>query len=657
MLLCCDTEVFKKHWLFLAYDMLTGQKTVIENNAEEMRRFYESHKNWFWCAYNASYDSAIIKAILLDLDPYDMSQFLIEKGGTAYQFDKRTFDLQLYTYDAMYDKMKSLKKLEAFMGESIVETEVDFSLDRELTEEEKASTRFYCENDVLMLAKVMSLTTNHFFAKWGLIKRFNLPLSFISRTNGQIVTEALRGERISYNDEWDLEFPKYDCKIKKYRELVQWYFQPENQWLRRMRPKKTKPNEMTEEKNDGLECVIGGCKSVISWGGFHGSRDGYITHGKIVDADVTSFYPSIMIKWGAISRSSKSPEVLPEVFEEQVHLKMIGDKFNREPLKVVVNTIYGLSGAESSELCDKKQAHTVCLTGQIMLIDLIEQLEDYVTFFNLNTDGVFFTYDGKEETWGKIQEIMDDWQKRTKMGLESEKYNRMIQSNVNNYIACPEKLVNDKGYPNWKPKGAMSKLGSILDNNLSIVSKALNYFFVFGKEPTETIYECDDLIEFQNIYGRTADFKFCYHNPRFTTTLATTVDKKGNVKDKTMKIICDDGELLSEKTFRVFAVTDNTGSLYKSKQYRIEAAKFTGAPDNLIIWNDSVKGVKTSALPTLDREWYVRETWRRILLYYFTSSVIKSGFFDKVSEEKLTEMKNEVREKVKESIDGANKLA
>jgi hypothetical protein len=45
------------------------------------------------------------------------------------------------------------------------------------------------------------------------------------------------------------------------------------------------------------------------------------------------------------------------------------------------------------------------------------------------------------------------------------------------------------------------------------------------------------------------------------------------------------------------------------------------------------------------------------LLYYFTSSVIKSGFFDKVSDEKLTEMKNEVREKVKESIDGANKLA
>ena len=56
MLLCCDTEVFKKHWLFLAYDMLTGQKTVIENNAEEMRRFYESHKNWIWCAYNATQD-------------------------------------------------------------------------------------------------------------------------------------------------------------------------------------------------------------------------------------------------------------------------------------------------------------------------------------------------------------------------------------------------------------------------------------------------------------------------------------------------------------------------------------------------------------------------------------------------------------------------
>ena len=103
----------------------------------------------------------------------------------------------------MFDKTKSLKKLEAFMGESIVETEVDFSLDRELTEDEKASTRYYCENDVLMLAKVMSLTTNHFFAKWGLIKRFDLPISYISRTVGQIVAEALGGERTERYEEWD----------------------------------------------------------------------------------------------------------------------------------------------------------------------------------------------------------------------------------------------------------------------------------------------------------------------------------------------------------------------------------------------------------------------------------------------------------------------
>ena len=76
----------------------------------------------------------------------------------------------------------------------------------------------------------------------------------------------------------------------------------------------------------------------------------------------------------------------------------------------------------------------------------------------------------------------------------------------------------------------------------------------------------------------------------------------------------------------------------------------------MVVWNDSVKGLKCDAIPTLDRDWYVRETWRRILLYYFTSDVIKSGFFDRVSEEKLTEMKNEVREKVKESINAATKI-
>ena len=656
MILCCDTEVFKHHWLFLAYDMLTGQKTVIENDPAEMRRFYESHKNWIWAAYNASYDSAIIKAILLDLDPFDMSQFLIERDGTAYQFDKRTYDIQLYTYDAMFDKTKSLKKLEAFMGESIVETEVDFSLDRELTEDEKASTRYYCENDVLMLAKVMSLTTNHFFAKWGLIKRFDLPISYISRTVGQIVAEALGGERTERYDEWDLKFPDYECKIEKYKDVVQWYFQPENQWIRRMRPKKTNPKEMTEEKNEGLQFEIAGCKGSLGWGGLHGSRDGYIASGNIVDLDILSAYPTQMMKWGLISRSSKKPKVLDEIFVEQARLKAIGDKFNRAPLKVAINTIYGLSSADSSTLCDKRQAHMVCLSGQIMLIDLIEQLEPYTILFNLNTDGVFFTYDGTPETWDKIMKVAADWERRTRMTLESDKFVRMVQSNVNNYIACPSDLFDKKGNPNWKPKGGMSKMGSILDNNLSIVAKALNYFFVFGKEPVETIYESDDLIDFQNVYGRTSEFKFCYYNPKFTTREETTTDSKGNPKTKLVKEICDDGELLTDKTYRVFAVTDERGSLYKSKKYRIGASKFTGAPDNLVVWNDSVKGLKCDAIPTLDRDWYVRETWRRILLYYFTSEVIKSGFFDRVSEEKLTEMKNEVREKVKESINASTKI-
>ena len=646
MLLCCDTEVFKKHWLFVAYDMLSGTKTIIENDENALREFYEAHKNWFWAAYNANYDAAIIKAILLGINPYEMSKFLIERDGTAYQYDKRVFDIQLYTYDAMFDKMKSLKKLEAFMGENIVETEVDFNLDRELTEEEKASTRFYCENDVLMLAKVMSLTTNHFFAKWGLIKRFNLPLSYISRTIAQIVAEALGGIRTDWGDEWDLKFPNYECKIKKYWDVVQWYFQPENQWIRRMRPKKTNPSEMTEEKNDGLQFEIAGCKGSLGWGGLHGSRDGYIVSGNIVDLDILSAYPTQMMKWNLISRSSTKPKVLDEIFAEQAHLKSIGDKFNREPLKRAINTIYGISSADSSTLCDKRQAHMVCLSGQIMLVDLIEQLEPYVTLFNLNTDGVFFSYDGTKETWDKIMEISSDWERRTRMKLESEAFSRMIQSNVNNYIACPKDLLKKNGTPNWKPKGQMSKMGSILDNNLSIVSKALNYFFVFGKEPSETIEECDDLIEFQNVYGRTSEFKYCYYNPKFTTR--SEVDSKG--KTKIVKEICDDGELLTDKTYRVFAVTDERGSLYKSKKYRIGATKFTGAPNNLIVWNESVKGLKTDVIPTLDREWYVKETWRRILLYYFTSSVIKSGFFDKVSEKELTEMKDEVRNKVRESI-------
>jgi len=44
--------------------------------------------------------------------------------------------------------MPSLKKIEGNLGKSIVESKVDFNIDRKLTPEENLETIKYCEYDV-----------------------------------------------------------------------------------------------------------------------------------------------------------------------------------------------------------------------------------------------------------------------------------------------------------------------------------------------------------------------------------------------------------------------------------------------------------------------------------------------------------------------------
>ena len=55
-------------------------------------------------------------------------------------------------------------------------------------------------------------------------------------------------------------------------------------------------------------------------------------------------------------------------------------------LKLVNNTTYGASGAKFNALYDKRMANSICYTGQLLLIDLIEKLEvlgDKIQFIQL----------------------------------------------------------------------------------------------------------------------------------------------------------------------------------------------------------------------------------------------------------------------------------
>ena len=220
-----DFEVFKYDWLVCICDPVKRQWYVIHNNKEGLKRFYEEHKRDIWVGYNSrSYDTFILKGILLDFDPYEINDWIIAKGRKGWEFSSMFNRIQLYNYDCMPAKDASLKQLEGFMGNDMRETSVPFYIDRKLTPEEYVEIVKYCKHDVEQTLEVFIRNKAAFDAHMSMLKTFQLPFNNISKTQAQLSALALGAVRKEWDDEWNYSI--VDClNIEKYKQVVNWYEQ------------------------------------------------------------------------------------------------------------------------------------------------------------------------------------------------------------------------------------------------------------------------------------------------------------------------------------------------------------------------------------------------------------------------------------------------
>ena len=79
--------------------------------------------------------------------------------------------------------------------------------------------------------------------------------------------------------------------------------------------------------------------------------------------------------------------------------KAAGDKVTANALKLVVNTTYGASLNKYNDLFDPLMGRSVCITGQLFLLELANHLlADCSTLkvIQLNTDGIMVSFDDSE---------------------------------------------------------------------------------------------------------------------------------------------------------------------------------------------------------------------------------------------------------------------
>lgn len=236
-----------------------------------------------------------------------------------------------------------------------------------------------------------------------------------------------------------------------------------------------------------------------------------------VHFDIASFYPSLMVNYGVY------PEhLVKEAFVNLV--KWLRDtrvqaKHSTEPyidgipkdvlaqvLKIVINSIYGKLGFEAGDICDRLAVLNVTINGQLLIMMLCEELElNGIEVVSANTDGIVVKLYKKDKE--KFDKITTNWMDITKFGADSEEYKCYINRDINNYII--EEINGKVSY-----KGAMNPLMYAVDlskgYDMPIVAQAVSNYFLKGKPVLETLYECNNILDFcktQNV-GRGFNVKY-----------------------------------------------------------------------------------------------------------------------------------------------------
>lgn len=571
-----DFEVFKCDWLVVIINPIEKTKTIIVNDKNQLEQYHKGHEDEIWVGYNnRRYDQYIAKAILLDMNPKEVSDWIIVKNMGGWQYSSLFNQIPMINFDTMLRTDTGLKPLEGFMGNDIRETSVDFNIDRKLTTEEIAETIKYCTHDVEQTIEVFLARKAEFDAAMALVKIFNLPLKYLGKTGAQRVATILGGKGLKFDDEF--EFPIADTlKLRKYKHLLDWYKNPEN-W-------NYKKKQIVE---------ICGIPHTLAWGGLHGATGEivykkdkkliktvpYYGEGIYIMADVTAYYPSLQIRYKFGYRNMANPENFEKIHNENLRFKALGDKVARLPYKIADNAISGQLKDEYSPLYDPRENNAICVNGQLLLVDLLEKLEPHIELLvQSNTDGILFKIKSMKD-FDLIDDIVWEWEERTGMRMEFSIFNKVFQKDVNNYL-----LVGSDG--KTKTKGAYTKSLSSIDYDLPIINKAMIEYMVHGTPIQKTIWNCDELKMFQKVVKLSGKYWKAWHNDRYMT----------------------------EKCYRVFA-SNNYGDSYigRAKKQGATIEKFGNTPEHCFIDNTDVNG---KAVPIyLDKQWYINLAKERLKQY------------------------------------------
>ena len=292
-------------------------------------------------------------------------------------------------------------------------------------------------------------------------------------------------------------------------------------------------------------------------------------------------------------------------------------------LKLPLNAYTGTLRAPFNPLYDNLCGFSICITGQLLILQLIHDLQKIPTLemVEANTDAVEFyidTYYVKD-----AEKVLQEWQDYTGLELEKDDVVKIIARDVNNFAEIVRIGDNDyevhykgslfTGKHNFVWNKELKKFeysfkDELKSNSLTICAEAILKNLLFGIPVEDTINKCDDIFRFQMISHLGSTYEKC------------VLEYPDGVQEEL------------QRNNRIYAgITKNDCKIYKIKGDRKDS--LANCPPNPIVDNKNEISIEM-----VNKKWYIKYAKQKISDFVGRKDIYMEEKLEKLKKDELIEM-------------------
>jgi putative DNA primase/helicase len=509
-----DLEVYRDRWCFglhrPGFDrMIDGDRAALGTLLDQLFK-----RGVTLVGYNSiRYDVNVVRAILGGLDPYAISGAIINQDRTP----DEVFGCPKFLVDHidLSERLRrgpyppSLKAIAANLGRPVLR-ELPYPPDKVLSDDE--------------WSKVIEYNSIDLQDTWAVLKEFGpelQALAVISAERGfdvrsvptpRVVEKVFLG---AYQDKHGKKPPKPPSPSAVRFVARGGVVRPKTpaaaEWFERIT---TEQIPVRDGKADvpKAQFRIGRLNIQVGAGGLHSIDQPRVYYEsdkhQLISVDVASYYPNLIAHLGLspVAIGDVGAALYRQLISRRLDVKNRAktetDPAERERLevqstamKLLLNSCFGKLGDQFSPLYDQTSFISVTLSGQLMLIDLIERLRQAgARVLSTNTDGLYLWVRRTNECW---RTVLDEWQRDTGTALEIDQLRRLAILSTNQYAT----LDVEGGV---KRKGAQLRGHFDVEHasNGLVIADAIAEALLHDVPPETTILNCHDPARFCSVSKR-----------------------------------------------------------------------------------------------------------------------------------------------------------